>query len=57
MGVSVLKILRNKKYNNWQVCKSCGGRVIFIMPKWYEEILIGKMGTLECTNCGDKTIV
>lgn len=44
--------LHNPKYDNWEVCKSCGGKVSFLMPTWWEEILLGKMGTLCCGNCG-----
>ena len=55
MGVEEMRILRSLgwgKYNEWETCKHCGGKVIFIMPKWYEEIFLGKFGTLRCTNCG-----
>ena len=54
---NILKIFRNKKYDVWKVCKSCGGEVTFSMPKFYEEMLQGKMGTLKCKNCGKEIIV
>lgn len=55
--MNLLKVIKNKRFENWEVCKSCGGKVVFIMPEWYEEIIFSKMGTLTCTNCGKKEVI
>ncbi len=55
MGNSIAKFFSNKvtlNMDDWQVCKHCGGVVIFIMPKWWEEMIFNKLGKLYCKNCG-----
>lgn len=51
------KFFGRGKYNKWEICKHCDSKVIFIMPKWYEEVFFNKLGTLRCTNCGNEEIV
>lgn len=58
MNLTVVKrFLGWDKYKNWGTCKHCGCEVILIMPKWYEEIFLNKLGTLKCTTCGNEEIV
>ena len=50
--MNILKIFHNKRFKNWEICKSCGGKVIFLDSSFLREIFYGDMGTLQCTNCG-----
>ena len=50
-------VLAYHKHDKWETCKHCGGKVIFIMPKWYEELFKNRLGTLQCSNCGQEEYI
>lgn len=55
--MSIFRIFRNKEFDNWQTCKSCGGSVEYHPAVWWRWLVLNDGGFTECNNCGKKVIV
>ena len=55
--MNILKLFHNKDLKNWEVCKSCGGKVEYHEAVWWRWLVFNDGGYIECTNCGKVIVV